>query len=221
MNRGDPAGAAVLAFWTLTRRSRHLRQGGGVEVYAVDAEAVEFLERGELSGDAFDEVREAFRLGVVVGDREDVDLDRHGRLGGKLRSSKVPRIDWEPTTITSGCWMIWQAVRIACSSWSRLISLPRPRFGRCSCGSSPPMGRPRASRSSRGPGRSGHGAARRDRQITRSCPAADCARAAGRGPGRSSRSRLRSIVGLHWRSCRGSAGLRRVGAGATSAVRSG
>jgi hypothetical protein len=29
---------------------------------------VEFLERGELPGDAFDEVREALGLSVVVGD---------------------------------------------------------------------------------------------------------------------------------------------------------
>ena len=29
-------------------------------------------------------------------------------------------MDWEPTTITSGLPVIWHAVRIACSSWSRL-----------------------------------------------------------------------------------------------------
>ena len=32
-------------------------------------------------------------------------------------------MDWEPTTITSGLPMIWHAVRIACSSWSRRIGL--------------------------------------------------------------------------------------------------
>jgi hypothetical protein len=31
-------------------------------------------------------------------------------------------MDWEPTTITAGLPMIWQAVRIACSSWLRRIS---------------------------------------------------------------------------------------------------
>jgi hypothetical protein len=28
-------------------------------------------------------------------------------------------MDWEPTTITSGLPVIWHAVPIACSSWSR------------------------------------------------------------------------------------------------------
>lgn len=31
-------------------------------------------------------------------------------------------MDWEPTTITAGLPRIWQAVRTACSSWSRRIS---------------------------------------------------------------------------------------------------
>jgi hypothetical protein len=35
---------------------------------------------------------------------------------GSCDSSYVPRIDCEPTTITSECWMIWHAVLIACSS---------------------------------------------------------------------------------------------------------
>jgi hypothetical protein len=42
---------------------------------------------------------------------------------GSWSSRKVPRMDWEPTTITSGLPIIWHAVRIACSSWSRRISL--------------------------------------------------------------------------------------------------
>jgi hypothetical protein len=60
------------------------RQGGRAEVDAVDAEPVEFLERGELPGDAFDEVREALGLSVVVGDGKDVDFDGHGRVGWQL-----------------------------------------------------------------------------------------------------------------------------------------
>src|SRR5690349_266864 len=40
---------------------------------------------------------------------------------GSCPSRKVPRMDWEPTIITSGLPMIWHAVRIACSSWSRRI----------------------------------------------------------------------------------------------------
>ena len=61
-----------------------LLQGGRAEVDTVDAEPVEFLERGELPGDALDEIGEALGLGVVVGDGEDVDLDRHGRVSGEL-----------------------------------------------------------------------------------------------------------------------------------------
>jgi hypothetical protein len=60
------------------------RQGGRTEVDTVDAEPVQLLERGELPGDAFDEVREALRIGVVVGDGKDVDLDGHGRVGWQL-----------------------------------------------------------------------------------------------------------------------------------------
>jgi hypothetical protein len=40
---------------------------------------------------------------------------------GSWSSRKVPRMDWERTMITSGLPMIWQAVRMACSSWSRRI----------------------------------------------------------------------------------------------------
>src|ERR1700761_7176344 len=49
-------------------------QGRGAEVDAVDAEAVDLLKRGELPGNAFNEVRESLSLGVVVGDGENVDL---------------------------------------------------------------------------------------------------------------------------------------------------
>jgi hypothetical protein len=52
---------------------------------------MEFLERREFPGDAFNKVSQARGLRVVADDREDVDLDRHGR------------VSWEPTTITSGC----------------------------------------------------------------------------------------------------------------------
>jgi hypothetical protein len=38
---------------------------------------VQFLERRELPGHAFDEVSQPRGLGVVVRDRKDVDLDRH------------------------------------------------------------------------------------------------------------------------------------------------
>jgi hypothetical protein len=54
------------------------------KVDAVAAEAVEFLERGELACDAFDEVGQPSGLVVGVGDREDVDLDRHRGSRGKL-----------------------------------------------------------------------------------------------------------------------------------------
>jgi hypothetical protein len=60
------------------------RQGGRGEVDAVDAEPVELLERGEFPGDAFDEVREALGLGVVVGDGKDVDFDGPCRVSRQL-----------------------------------------------------------------------------------------------------------------------------------------
>jgi hypothetical protein len=95
----SPSGAAVLAFWTLTSLP------------------VEFLERGELPGDALDEVGEALGLGVVVGDGGGCrSRQTWSRQWGSWSSRKVPRMDWEPTTITSGLPMIWHAVRIACSS---------------------------------------------------------------------------------------------------------
>lgn len=64
-----------MAFWTITSRWRQpAGQGGRGEVDAVDAEAVEFLEGGELADDAFDDVREAAGLVVIVSDGEDVAL---------------------------------------------------------------------------------------------------------------------------------------------------
>lgn len=43
-------------------------QGRCLKVDAIDAEAVEFLERGELPGDCFDQVGEACGFVVVIGD---------------------------------------------------------------------------------------------------------------------------------------------------------
>jgi hypothetical protein len=72
---------------------------------------------------------EALGLGVVVGDgRMSISTDMVASAGS-WSSRKVPRMDWEPTTITSGLPMIWHAVRIACSSWSRLISPPLSECG--------------------------------------------------------------------------------------------
>jgi hypothetical protein len=80
---------------------------------------------------------------------------------GSWSSRKVPRMDWEPATITLRLPMIWRAVRMACSSWSRLSSLPlgvRPASRRG--GVARPWAIPRASRWSRGRARSGPGAGR-------------------------------------------------------------
>jgi hypothetical protein len=83
--RGSPSGAAVLGVLDFDEPpAPACRQGGRAEVDAVDAEPVEFLERGEFPGDAFDEVREALGLSVVVGDGKDVDFDGHGRVGWQL-----------------------------------------------------------------------------------------------------------------------------------------
>lgn len=43
-----------------------------------------FLEGRPLAGHAFDQISEAGDLGVVVTERENVDLQGHGCLGGKL-----------------------------------------------------------------------------------------------------------------------------------------
>jgi hypothetical protein len=46
VNCGSPEGAAVLAFWTLNQLAAPTRgECGGFQVDAVDAEAVQFLER--------------------------------------------------------------------------------------------------------------------------------------------------------------------------------
>jgi hypothetical protein len=91
-------------------------QGRRVKVDAVDAETVEFLEWGEFARDPFDYVREAggSSLSPAIG-RMSISADIVAS-GGSWSSRKVPRMDWEPTTITAGLPMIWQAVRIACSS---------------------------------------------------------------------------------------------------------
>jgi hypothetical protein len=83
----------------------------------------------------------------------------------------VPRIAWEPTTMTSGCWMIWQAVRgcvlqlIASHSARQLQDFPSPmRRRRTSMCSSCTANWPRpttgsvgwTSRGDLGGGRQGH-----------------------------------------------------------------
>lgn len=92
------------------------RQYGGLHVDAVDVVAVELLERRELARHTLDQVGQSGGFVIAVGDREDVHLDDMVAAGGSCDSSYASRMACEPTTMTSGCWMIWQAVRIACSS---------------------------------------------------------------------------------------------------------
>ena len=109
-------------------RAPTCRQGERAEVDAVNAEPVELLERGEFPGDAFDEVRESLGPSVVSAmGRMSISTDMIASVGS-WSSRKVPRIDWEPTTITSGLPVIWHAVRMACSSWSRRIG---PSLSEC------------------------------------------------------------------------------------------
>ncbi len=68
MNRGSPDGAAVFSFWTLTSRSRH-PSGRGLQVHAVDTEAVKLRELGELACGSFDFVCDTGDFAGVVGDR--------------------------------------------------------------------------------------------------------------------------------------------------------
>ena len=59
-------------------------QHRGLQVDPVDAETVEFLKRRELTGDALYQVSQTSGLGVVIGDRKDVDLNGHGGLGWEV-----------------------------------------------------------------------------------------------------------------------------------------
>jgi len=93
---GCPGGSCGVAVLDLDQSvSPAVRQDSGLQVDAVNAEAVEFPRR----------------LRTLR------PRPRSDRPGGR-----VPRIAWDPTTITSDFPMIWQAVRIACSSWSRRMA---------------------------------------------------------------------------------------------------
>jgi hypothetical protein len=53
-----------------------------------------------------DQVSKTRRVVVAVGDRQDLDLDRHGGVRRNSSSRKLPRSACEPTTMTSGRSMI-------------------------------------------------------------------------------------------------------------------
>jgi hypothetical protein len=77
---------------------------------------MQFFERRELSGNAFDaigQLRGSSLLSAIGRISTSADMVAPA---GSSSSRKVPRMAWEPTTITSGWPMIWQAVRMACSS---------------------------------------------------------------------------------------------------------
>jgi hypothetical protein len=101
-----------------------IRERRRFQIDAVDAETVQFLECGGLARDALDQVSKTRRLVVAVGDRQDATSTDMVASAGSSSSRKLPKIACEPTTITSGRSMIWQAVRMACSNWSRRISWP-------------------------------------------------------------------------------------------------
>lgn len=60
------------------------RQHRSVEVDAVDAESVLFLEGRPFPSDALDQICQLAGRGVGLGDWQDVDLHRHGCLGRQL-----------------------------------------------------------------------------------------------------------------------------------------
>jgi hypothetical protein len=60
------------------------RQRRGLEIDTVDTEAVQLLERGELSCHTFDQIRQVGRLSVGLSDGKDVDRSRHGRRRRQL-----------------------------------------------------------------------------------------------------------------------------------------
>lgn len=77
-----------------------------------------------FAGDALDQVRKTSGLLVGVGDGKDVDLDGHRRF---VRQVLLPigAQDGLGADDDHGRVLIWHAVLIACSSWSRRIS-PAP-----------------------------------------------------------------------------------------------
>jgi hypothetical protein len=84
---------------------------------------VEFLERGELPGDALDEIGEALGLGVVGGDGEDVDRDAHGRVSGALVLVEGGEDGLGADDDHLGLADDLARGGIACSNWSRRIGL--------------------------------------------------------------------------------------------------
>jgi hypothetical protein len=118
------------------------RQGGRAEVDVVDAEPVELLKRRELPGDAFDEVREALGLGIVVGNGEDVCqiigmpeviVVGSQSILGTFREDHLPADATMSVEIMRCGWRA-QAGRVASACPSRSAAC------RSSWGSSPPMG---------------------------------------------------------------------------------
>src|ERR1700761_1866325 len=180
---GSPSGAAVLAFWTLTSLPRQpVGRADVLEVDAVDAEPVEFLERGEFPGDAFVEVREALGLSVVVGDGKDVDFDGHGRVGWQrvLAEGAEDGLGADDDHLRPADDLARGADRVlklvASHQSAPLEVRPASRPGRAAR----PWGTLRASRWSRGRDRSGPGAGRARRRPRRATPTGQgCGGAAG------------------------------------------
>ena len=154
-------------------------EDGGLEVDAVDAEAVQLLERRELARDAFDQVGQPGGLVVAVGDREDVDLDRHRGRGGELRlvvgAEDRLRADHDHLGLLDD--LAGRADRVL-----QLVAPHQPASfrtsRRCSSGSRPDMGetsrisiesRSRPVRTRCRPGRSPRSTSCRQRSRFRSC----------------------------------------------------
>src|SRR5215216_222874 len=118
-----------------------IRQRRRFQIDAIDAETVQFLECGKLARDALDQVSKMRRLVVAIGDRQDVDLNRHGGVSRKLilaeASEDCLRADHDHlrslddlTSRPDGVFQLVATHQLAI--WSTSI--------RSSCESSPPIG---------------------------------------------------------------------------------
>src|ERR1700761_2626860 len=158
---GSPSGAAVLAFWTLTSLLR--QPVGRADVLRSTPSMLNpwsSSNGGELPGDALDEIGEALGLGVVVGDGEDVDLDGHGRVSGELVLAEGAEdglgADNDHLGLADDLARGADRVLKLVASHRPVLLGTRPvaRLG----GVARPWATPRASRWSRGRGRSARGA---------------------------------------------------------------
>ena len=181
VNCGCPGGAAVLAFCTSPTVAPPIRER---RRFQIDPSMLKPCSASNVRTHPrrLDQVSKTGRLVVAIGDRQDVDLDGHGRVRGKrvLAEGSEDRLRADDDHLRSVDDLAGRAD--GGSHWSRRISWPS---GARPCArpatAARPSARPPASRWSLDPVRSRRGGApahRRDRSATST--GRDCAYAAGR-----------------------------------------